>query len=102
MSDEENVIQLRRKGYPKCDHGDFLLDQNLMTVECGKCAVHINPIHVLLQIMSGREQAKQRHKRLQLEAEEATKKTRAKCEHCKQMTRIKTNVRDWQVIHGSN
>lgn len=75
----------------KCLHGSYIVDKDLLFVECAKCHEKINPMHVLSE-MAYKETRWHRTKEY---AENASKRLgerfRCKCQHCGKMTRIRDN-----------
>jgi hypothetical protein len=95
----QNIFQLKRRpcksgstGY-KYEHGPFILDEELATVECGTCKEKLNPIQVLVayarqesRIGARFEEAKLAVEKAQFKAE---RQNRVRCEHCDKLTRIR-------------
>jgi hypothetical protein len=92
------VIELKRRFGRKCLHGQYILDPDLATVECGKCGLHVHPISVLTEIMHQKEREKERIARLYLAVKETEKKLKTKCEHCQKITKIRYRLSDWKIM----
>jgi hypothetical protein len=94
-----NVFLIRRKpcqsgatGY-KYQHGPFILDEALATVECGTCKEKLDPVQVLLAYARSESRICDRFAGLKIEIEKARfkaeRQNRVRCEHCAKLTRIR-------------
>lgn len=94
----DNVFRIQHKacrskeGRWQMEHGPFLLDEELMEVECGNCGERMNPMTVLIAFARSENKIGARFQHLQLECEKAKLKAerqnRVRCEHCTKLTRI--------------
>ncbi len=85
-----NISDVRSKRLVEsCAHRAILVDVQLSTVECGDCGEKLNPVMMLSRM--GREESRwaEEYKRLQGIKKTLETRTRCKCQHCGQMTRIK-------------
>lgn len=93
-----NIFHLKRKpcqsgttGY-KYEHGPFLVDEELATVECGTCKEKLNPIHVLVAYARQESRIGYRFEEAKLAVQKAQfkaqRQNRVRCEHCEKLTRI--------------
>ena len=57
-------------------------------VECGRCGAKLNPMWVLMEIATADRRYQEAAARHKDEMRRLSERTRTKCEHCKQMTRI--------------
>lgn len=103
MSDDfgPNIFQLKRRpcrsgtsGF-KYEHGPFLLDEELATVECGTCHEKLNPVQVLIAYARNESRIGARFQAAKLAVEKALfkaeRQNRVRCEHCDRLTRIVKN-----------
>lgn len=95
IENEADIIEIKSAYKRKCNHGPYVIDMALDTVECDKCKDHLNPMWVLKDLMElksryNNEIWKKREelKRLNEDLEKAKNKARCKCQHCHKMTRI--------------
>lgn len=70
------------------NHGPFLIDERMQTVECGTCGAVLNASYVLAEIGRWENRIAMTLDRYKKEATEAIGRNSTKCEHCKGMTRI--------------
>lgn len=85
----EKVITKKTGHWRKrCKHNKFLVHEELGYVECGICGEHLNPIWVVIQLCNYEARVWRNLESLTHAANEASKRNRCKCEHCKEMTRI--------------
>lgn len=84
----EKVIQVVTRIGPQCQHNKFILDDRLGYVKCGICGEHLNPMWVIEQYANHEHRLFQNISFLKRLAEEIKDKTRCKCEHCGEITRI--------------
>ena len=73
-----------------CRHLNVSVHEDLIEVVCRDCGAKLNPIWVLTRM--AREETKWKLRRTEFIAARAelAKRQRCKCQHCGQMTRIKT------------
>lgn len=75
--------------YSKCFHGNYIVDEKLLEVECGKCHEKLNPMAVLVHLAT-KETVWQRNKEYAANASKRLEeRMRCKCQHCGKMTRIR-------------
>lgn len=98
----ENVLQLKvpfKKPAPedvvlivertKCMHfGRFLVDATKAEVTCRDCGEKLNPMFVLGRLASEETRWHESFKRYQGQMKRLNERSRTKCQHCGQMTRI--------------
>lgn len=72
----------------KCWHKRFTIDETLDTVECRDCGEKLNPMYALRTLARQETQYHEYHARYQDEMKRLTERSRTKCQHCGQMTRI--------------
>lgn len=75
---------------PGCNHhnGPFLVSEKLAEVTCGRCNAKLNPIWVLTKLMHAESKWHDNMTRYQDEMKRLSERSKTKCQHCKQMTRI--------------
>jgi len=98
-----DVIQLNapfKKPVPKerflvvdhmaCSHhnGPYIIDDTLAEVTCGQCKAKLNPMFVLKQLAHQETRWHTHFKQYQGEMKRLSERSKTKCQHCKQMTRI--------------
>lgn len=66
----------------------YIVDEKLAEVECGKCGAKLNPMWVLAQIAGQDRRLHEAAARYQDEQKRLAERSRTKCQHCHQMTRI--------------
>ena len=76
----------------KCRHPHFEVDEKLAEVTCRACGEKMNPMWVLIQIAYNERMLADRLLSLRTECRLLEGRVRTKCEHCKKMTRIHSNV----------
>ena len=76
----------------KCRHPHFEVDEKLAEVTCRACGEKMNPMWVLIQIAYNERVLSDRLLSLRTECRLLEGRVRTKCEHCKKMTRIHSNV----------
>lgn len=76
----------------KCRHPHFEVDEKLAEVTCRACGEKMNPMWVLIQIAYNERVLADRLLSLRTECRLLEGRVRTKCEHCKKMTRIHSNV----------
>lgn len=79
----------------ECNHTDssirriqYLLRKGETEVECGACGAKLDPMFVLLILAHKENQWIETRKLYQEEMERLKKRSRTKCQHCGEMTRI--------------
>lgn len=88
-SHKDNILQFVR-GYKKCTHtGRYIVDPDLAYVTCAGCGAELNPMFVLRELANNEHILNKETRSLKIQAKEAGKMNRCKCEHCEKMTRIK-------------
>jgi len=90
-----NVISITiasnyRRQDTKCSHSRVIVDEELAQLECETCGKEINPIHYLAFLASEWHQVEDLRKRQEAACKLYESKTRTKCEHCQQMTKIRS------------
>lgn len=86
----ENVLNVVHSY--KCRHPHFEVDEKLAEVKCRACGEKMNPIWVLIQIANDERMLSDRLIALKTECQLLAGRVRTKCEHCGNMTRIRSNV----------
>ena len=76
----------------KCRHPHFEVDEKLAEVTCRACGEKMSPMWVLIQIAYNERVLSDRLLNLRTECRLLEGRVRTKCEHCKKMTRIHSNV----------
>ena len=66
----------------KCWHSNFLVDEKLDHVECGKCGEHLNPMYVLQQLANSETREHELLMNRKLQLKDASSKLKWKCGHC--------------------
>lgn len=95
--DGEAIVIEFRRSY-KCQHLRLLIDDDLKEITCGDCKEKLNPFFAISQMMRLVPKWRRIKAASDLAREEAQKKLRTKCQHCKQITTIKTNVTDLRIM----
>lgn len=72
-----------------CQHNSTLVDEELNTVECADCGALLNPMAILARMARQETNWANEHSRLLDLYKKLEHRTRCKCQHCGQMTRIK-------------
>ena len=67
----------------------YKVDERLAEVTCGGCGEKLNPMWVLEQLCREESRWHELHARYQDELKTLRARRRTKCEHCRQMTRIR-------------
>lgn len=70
------------------DNAKLIIDEKLATVECGHCGERLNPMSALSWLAHRDSQFHRAAKRYQEEQRRLAARSRTKCQHCGQMTRI--------------
>ena len=76
------------KGNRICLHGPYLIDEQLSTVECEGCGEKLNPMFVLMRLAGKETTWHTYEQRYNEDMARLQERSRTKCEHCKEMTRI--------------
>lgn len=71
-----------------CRHERFVIDDHLQEVACGDCGEKLNPMYALVQLCRKENRYHELHARYHDELNRLAERSRTKCEHCGQMTRI--------------
>lgn len=71
-----------------CLHEKFIVDKEKAEVECGGCGEKLNPMWVLVQLCGRDRRFHEGHRRYHEEMKRLSERSRTKCHHCGQMTRI--------------
>ncbi|MDB6119308.1 MAG: hypothetical protein JWO08_3089 [Verrucomicrobiaceae bacterium] len=73
-----------------CCHfnGPYLIDAKNADVTCGQCKAKLNPMFVLEQLAHQETRWHEHFKRYQEEMSRLKERSRTKCQHCGEMTRI--------------
>lgn len=95
MSDDV-VVQFRHKSM--CRHNALLIDESLELIECKNCGERINAFFAIRQLMRLSDKWAREKAELELTREAAEKKTKTKCQHCGQMTKVRVNVPEFKVF----
>lgn len=74
-----------------CMHKRFTVDERLQEIECRDCKAKLNPMYALLSLCRQEGRYHELHERYQDEMQRLAERTRTKCQHCDQMTRISRN-----------
>lgn len=85
-SDGEKLL-IHKNSYA-CKHGPYVIDEALAEVTCEPCGAKMNPIHVLKILANHENRWHQNAENAKAEMERLEQRTRTKCQHCHQMTRI--------------
>lgn len=90
-----DIIEIKRAYKRECQHGPFIVDMSLDSVECEKCHDLLSPMWVLRELMHHKSKYNdhiwKKHeelKRVRDDLEKAKDKARCKCKHCGKMTPI--------------
>lgn len=74
----------------KCAHRLLTVDEELATVECDDCHEKLNPVAMLLRFAHEESRWKREGEKLNELNKALDARIRCKCQHCGQMTRIRT------------
>lgn len=72
----------------KCFHRRFTIDDKAQEVECRDCGEKLNPMYALTQLARQETKYHELHERYQDEMTRLAERSKTKCQHCDQMTRI--------------
>lgn len=72
----------------RCWHRRFIVDDTLDTVECRDCGEKLNPMYALKQLAQNENKYHEYHARYHDEQQRLAERSKTKCTHCGQMTRI--------------
>lgn len=78
--------EVRRES--ECQHGRYVVDEQMAEVECAICHAKLNPIWVLRQFAHWERRMTDLHARYADEMARLGERSKTKCNHCGQMTRI--------------
>ena len=84
----EKIIHVVNRFSARCKHNKFIVDNQLGYVKCGLCGEHLNPIWVIEQYANHEHRLFQHLERLERLIELTKEKTKCKCEHCGEITKI--------------
>ena len=94
LPEPTKVISLReaRTRYRpgQCQHKHMTVDEQLNEVECDDCGAKLNPVAVLLRFANEESRWAREGEKLRELHKELDARVRCKCQHCGQMTRIRT------------
>ena len=94
MPEPTKVVSLReaRNKYraDKCQHKHMTVDEELAEVECDDCGAKLNQVAMLLRFAHEESRWSREGERLRELHKELDARVRCKCQHCGQMTRIRT------------
>jgi len=85
---DDEVPTLKIMPRPSCFHEYFLIDDVADVVTCGQCKVPVSPFFALRAIKHQESRFMERHRTYKDEMQRLYARSRTKCEHCKQITRI--------------
>lgn len=74
--------------YGECDHPRFIVDPAKAEVECAVCSERLNPIWVLTRLAGEDRRMENTRERYREEMARLAERSRTKCQHCGEMTRI--------------
>lgn len=76
--------------YSRCHHlrASFEIDPDAAKCRCKECGDEVSPMFVLEQLMKVESRWMQAHDRYQDEQKRLAERSRTKCDHCGQITRI--------------
>jgi hypothetical protein len=74
-------------GY-ECRHQRFTVDAALAQVSCADCKERLDPMFALIQLARKETRYHELHARYQDEMQRLGERSKTKCQHCDQMTRI--------------
>lgn len=66
----------------------YIVDEKLAEVECGKCGAKLNPMWVLTRLANEDRRYEEGQKRYQEEMKRLSERSRTKCHNCGKMTEI--------------
>lgn len=84
---EERMLSIvpHRSG---CLEHTYIIDPETDTVECSKCEKKFNPMFVLEDLATKESRWMRNGARYQEEMKRLSERTRTKCDHCGEMTRV--------------
>jgi hypothetical protein len=91
LPEDRTLVMLHEVDKPgTCSHlfCTYIVEQSAADVECGKCGAKLNPMWVLVHLAVNDRRYEESQKRHQEEMKRLAERSRTKCEHCRQMTRI--------------
>lgn len=86
-----NIVGSSERFAKGCKHNKFIVDTQLGYVKCGICNEHLNPMWVIEQYANHEHRLFQQLNRLNSLTKILKDKTKCKCEHCGQMTKIENS-----------
>lgn len=72
----------------QCQHRRFEINAKLAKVKCADCKEQLDPMFALIQLVRAETRYHELHARYQDEMQRLAERSRTKCQHCGQMTRI--------------
>lgn len=72
----------------ECQHNRFTIDEKLQEVECRDCKEKLSPMYALLALARQETRYHELHARYQDEMKRLAERSKTKCQHCGQMSRI--------------
>ncbi|APP85429.1 hypothetical protein CFBP498_38110 [Xanthomonas hortorum pv. vitians] len=106
----DNIVQLpkRTKGdvtgpltvvhnYGGCRHAHTEVDEKKAEVTCRDCGEKINPIWLLMQLATEDRMLRDRWASMKAELSLMGERVKTKCQHCGQMTRIRSNASSTEI-----
>ena len=84
--DEDGFLKIVNTG--RCPHGPFLVDEQKAEVECEKCGDRLNAMAVLSILARHEARRHELHVRYEEEKKRIAERSRTKCQHCGELTRI--------------
>lgn len=93
------VISFLDRKPKKCFHtGGLYFDPDEAFAECKICGEKVTLSFALEKMMAAESRARRIIARARLESEEAKKKTMTKCQHCRKMTKIRLDIKDYRIL----
>ena len=86
--DVERVLTVVSPYSGPCRHQRFIIDERLLQVECADCKALLDPIQALVTLCRQETRYHELHERYQDQMQRLRERSRTKCQHCGQMTRI--------------
>jgi hypothetical protein len=88
VEDDSRVLTVVSPYGNPCKHERFTIDEKLNQVECRDCKVVLNPMYALVALARQETRYHDLHARYQDEMKRLGERSKTKCQHCGQMTRI--------------
>lgn len=88
--DKRKYVSLEkyRRGPNECQHRIAIVDEEKAEIECSECGEKLDPIKYLAKLADREGRMYAAMVQLRRDYEKVKEKTRCKCQHCGQMTRI--------------